>query len=228
MATYVLLPGATTGGWFMKKVAMRVRNAGNEVFTPTYTGTGERSHLLSPEIDLETHILDALQVLKYEDLNDVILVGKSYSGMVITGVADRAPERIRHLVYLDAVVPQDGQSLLDLMDPESATAIKEIVKTHGEGWFIPANSSDDPRLTDHPWKTFTEPIRLSGNPVAERIPRTYIYCTVKAADDPGTSMLRRCADMAKAKGWNYHEIPTGHKPEQDTPDEVTAILLELA
>lgn len=228
MATYLLLHGMTAGGYWMRKIATRVRTAGHEVFTPTYTGLGERSHLLSRAIDLETHILDVLQVLKYEDLSEVILVGKSYSGMVITGVADRAPERLRHLVYLDAAVPEDGQSLVDLFDAQTAAGLAEVVKTRGEGWFVPANPAIDPRLTAHPWKTLIDPIRLMGNPAAERIPRTYIHCTAKASDAGVTTMTQRGATTARRKGWGYNEIETDHEPEQNRPDELAAILVELS
>src|SRR5438094_6338595 len=131
MTTFVLLHGATTGGWQMRAVADRLRAAGHAVFTPTLTGLGERSHLLGPAIDLTTHIQDVVGVLVYEDLHDVILLGKSYSGIVITGVAERAPERLRHLVYLDALVPRDGQSFLDMAGLETAGKIRADVEARG-------------------------------------------------------------------------------------------------
>src|SRR6266498_5853186 len=111
MATYVLLHAGWAGGWQWRAVAQRLRMEGHEVYTPTFTGLGERVHLASSEVGLETHIQDILGVLTYEDLHDVILVGHSYSGMVSTAVAERVPERLAHLVYVDAFVPQDGQSL---------------------------------------------------------------------------------------------------------------------
>ena len=113
MATFVLVHGGWAGGWQWREVAGLLRAAGHEVFTPTLTGLGERVHLANPDIGLDTHIQDILMVLEYEELRDVILVGYSYSGMVITGVAELAPERISQLIYLDAFVPQDGQSMLD-------------------------------------------------------------------------------------------------------------------
>ena len=118
MATFVLVHGGWAGGWQWREIASLLRAAGHDVFTPTLTGLGERVHLASPDVGLDTHIQDILMVLEYEDLHDVILVGYSYSGMVITGVAERAPERLAHLVYLDAYVPRDGQSLLDMLGPE--------------------------------------------------------------------------------------------------------------
>jgi pimeloyl-ACP methyl ester carboxylesterase len=117
MATYVLVHGGAHGGWCYGRMAPLLRAAGHEVFAPTLTGVGERAHLLSPDIDLDTHIQDVVQVLRYEDLRDVILVGHSYGGMVITGVADRAPDRVGHLVYLDAATPVNGESLAELAAP---------------------------------------------------------------------------------------------------------------
>src|SRR6185437_12915683 len=114
MATYVLVHGGHHGGWCYKKVARLLRSAGHEVYSPTLTGLGERRHLLGPKVDLETHIADVVGVLEFEDLHDVILVGHSYGGMVITGVADRALERIKELVYLDAAHPRNGESLADV------------------------------------------------------------------------------------------------------------------
>jgi len=212
----------------MRPVASRLRRAGHDVFTPTYTGLGERSHLLNPEIDLETHILDVLQVFKYEDLHEVILVGKSYSGMVITGVADRIPARIGHLVYLDAAVPKDGQSLIDLLDPATAAMLSEIVQTYGEGWYLPADSSVDPRLTPHPGKTGSQSLRLQNQPAIDRIPHTYIYCTRKPPVGLAACITQVGRKKAKANGWNYYELATDHEPEQEAPDEVVSILLNLA
>lgn len=212
----------------MKKVATQLRQAGHEVFTPTYTGLGERSHLLNRAIDLETHILDVLQVLKYEDLTDVLLVGKSYSGMIITAVADRMPERIKHLVYLDAAVPRDGQCLLDLMGADIMAGLSEFVQAHGDGWLLLANPTVDPRLTSHPWKTITQPVQLTDNPEAKRILRSYIYCTAKEPQDISNIMTQRGAALAKMEGWNYFEIATGHEPELEKPEEVATILLALA
>ena len=117
MATYVLVHGGAHGGWCYRDVARLLRSAGHEVFTPTLTGLGERAHLLSPDIDLDTHITDVVAVLRWEDLHDVILVGHSYGGMVITGVADRAADRVGHIVYLDAATPVNGESLAVIAAP---------------------------------------------------------------------------------------------------------------
>ena len=116
-----------------------LRAAGHEIWTPSYTGLGERAHLANPAIDLDTHIEDVVGVLEMEDLNDVVLVGHSYGGMVATGVADRARARIAQLVYLDAFVPRDGQSVLDLQPPEARNRMRDLVQTKGDGWRIPPN-----------------------------------------------------------------------------------------
>lgn len=229
MATFVILSGAFAGGYYMKKVADQLRQAGHEVFTPTYTGLGERSHLMSRDIDLETHIQDVLQVLKFEALTDVLLVGKSYSGMIISAVADRVPERIRHVIYLDAAVPLDGQCLLDLIDASVVADLPQAVQAYGDGWRLPANREVEPRLTDHPWKTATQPVRLTGNPAAERIPSTYIYCTAKGPQDIASpEMTRAGVALAKVRGWNIYEIDASHDVEQEKPEEVVRILLALA
>ena len=228
MATYVILHGATAGGWFMGKVARRLRQAGHEAFTPTFTGLGERSHLINREINLDTHIQDVVNVFKYEDLSDVILVGKSYSGMVITGVAEAIPERISHLVYLDAFVPQDGQSIADLVGAEIADGFKQAAQAYGDGWRLPADLSVDPRLTDHPLQTAFDPVTVN-NPKAAVLPRTFICCTARPDTFPFSPILNEYAKQAKqADDWRYRELPTDHEPERDMPDELTELLLELA
>src|SRR5262249_14497470 len=136
MITYVLVHGAWHGGWCWKKVTPLLRASGYAVFTPTLTGLGERSHLLSPEVSLHTHIQDVVAVVEYEDLREVMLVGHSYGGMVITGVAERVPARLSQLVYLDAFVPEHGQALLDLHSPDERARFQELARTQGEGWRI--------------------------------------------------------------------------------------------
>ena len=227
MATYVILGGMTTGGWWMKQLATRLRKANHDVYTPTYTGLGERSHLLQPNINLNTHIDDALGVLKYEDLDEVILVGKSYSGAVISGVADKVPERIKHLVYVDAIVPRDGQSVADIVGEDVMSGVLESVEVHGDGWLIPANTTVDPRLTPHPFKTLLQPLTLK-NPRAESIPRTFIFCSKKKPANAWMDRyLGRFARDAQAQGWHYRELPTDHEPERDMPDELALLLLEI-
>ena len=137
MATFVLVHPAWFGGWCWRKVTPLLRARGHDVHTPTLTGLGERAHLACPEIGLGTHIEDAVNVLRYQDLSDVILVGISSGRMVISGVADRLPQRIARLVYLDAVVPEEGQCLLDLIPPDRRAAMEALVEAEGNGWLLP-------------------------------------------------------------------------------------------
>src|SRR5262249_62403181 len=132
-ATFVVAHGAWSAGWAWKKMHPLMSAAGHRLVTPTYTGLGEREHLASPSNDLETHIQDILNVIKYEDLRDIVLISHSYGGMVATGVADRARELIAQLIYLDAFVPRNGQSLLDLLPPQARQQMQERVKG-GDGW----------------------------------------------------------------------------------------------
>jgi pimeloyl-ACP methyl ester carboxylesterase len=235
MATFVLVHGAFVGGWSWKKVTSLLRAAGHEVYTPTLTGLGERIHLLNPGIDPETHIQDILGVISYEDLEEVILVGHSYSGLIIASVADRVPHRLAHLVYLDAFIPKDGQSALDLFDQEDRAAILERVHNGGEGWLLPPRepahygikSSDDMRWAgekfgSQPFKTWQQPVRLT-NPAATTVPRTYIFCTATEGF-PFAPSAQRAREEA---GWHYREIDAAHNAMMTAPQQLTELLLEL-
>ena len=147
MATLLVAHGAWSAGWAWKKMRPLLRARGHELFTPTHTGLGERSHQASPDIDLETHIADILGVLQFEDLKSVVLIGHSYGGMVATGVADRARECIAKLIYLDAHVPRDGESLFDL-NPDRRLTMTEAARTNGEGWrHHEIDASHNPHIT---------------------------------------------------------------------------------
>jgi pimeloyl-ACP methyl ester carboxylesterase len=236
MATYVLVHGAWHGGWCWQRVASLLRRAGHDVFTPTLTGLGERSHLASPEVDLNTHVKDILGVLEYEDLRDVILVGHSYGGMVITGVADKAGDRLAHIVYLDAFVPQDGQSVFSLLPPEAVSQFRQLAKDKGEGWRLlplPMERLGVTREADvhwvtsklvlHPVKTFEQPLRLT-NPAAAPSRRTYIFCTA-----PRIGGFEQFAKKVRADpGWRFHEFATGHDAMVTEPRKLADLLLEAA
>lgn len=238
MATIVLVPGAWLGGWCWQRVTPALRAAGHDVYTPTLTGLGERVHLARPEIDLDTHIQDIVNVLVYEDLRGVILVGHSYSGMVVSGVVDRVPERIRRLVYLDAFTPQDGQALFDFWSPTGRKAVEEEARAAGDEWRwpMPADqeglgdvSEDDERwlrskAVPQPLRTFSQPVRLT-NPDAATIPRAYILCTLGREQDPVMGMIRQ---MSSDQGWELREIETGHWPMVSTPRAVADVLSDLA
>jgi pimeloyl-ACP methyl ester carboxylesterase len=173
MATYILVPGGWSGGWQVRAVATHLRVDGHQVFTPTLTGLGERVHLAHPDVTLETHIQDIVNVIRFEDLSDVILVGYSYSGMVTTAVADRLPERLAHLIYVDAYVPNDGQSLADILGPQVMTMLREFADQYGDGWRLLHNPPDAPFRTDQPLNAAFQAIHLR-DPRALTIPRTFI------------------------------------------------------
>jgi pimeloyl-ACP methyl ester carboxylesterase len=243
MATYVLTHAAWLGAWCWSKAAPRLRSAGHEVFTPTLTGLGERSHLAHPLIGLDTHVQDIVQVLTYEDLTEVILLGHSNGGTLITAVADRVPERLAHLIYLDAFVPEDGQAAADLITyPRQVW--EERVRTEGFGWLIPSLQAipwDDfvrdvwrvtdaadrrwlvDRLRPTPFKTFTDPVRLT-NPASATLPRTYIRCLHHPSPrfDSIAEMVRKTA------GWRYRELASAHLPMMTMPGEFVDLLLEIA
>ncbi|OGA08721.1 MAG: esterase [Betaproteobacteria bacterium RIFCSPHIGHO2_12_FULL_69_13] len=230
MATILVAHGAWSAGWAWKKMRPLMRQRGHDLHTPTYTGIGERAHLASPEVNLETHITDVLNVLELEDLHDVVLIGHSYGGMVATGVADRAAGRLSQLVYLDAFVPRDGQSLLDLLPPDTASRMREVVKTTGDGWRVPPNPMPPdtpeadlawamPRRVMQPVKTFEERLRLTG--AVEGLPRTYIYCTKTPPGDVFGQFARRAKSE---RGWRHFEIDSSHNPHITIPESFAALL----
>jgi len=228
--TFLVAHGAWSAGWAWKKMHPLLTAAGHRLVTPTYTGLGERTHLADPSNSLETHVQDILGVIHYEDLRNVVLIGHSYGGMVATGVADRAPDRISQLIYLDAFVPRDGQSLFDLVPPEGRDAMRRSV-TEGDGWRVRPNPTPpDTSDADIAWiadrrmaqsiQCFETPVRLVNGET--KLPRTYIYCTRIAPADPFGPFARR----AKTEpGWRYHEIDASHSPHVTAP-EVLAALLE--
>jgi pimeloyl-ACP methyl ester carboxylesterase len=237
-ATYVLVHGAWHGGWCWNRVAPLLRAAGADVFTPTLSGLGDRVHRAGPDIDLETHIQDMVHFLEYEDLNGVVLVGHSYAGMVITGVADRLPARLTRLIYLDAFVPGDGQALLDFASPEGRAGMLQDAQARGDGWrllapapdspFLNVTDPDDvawvtPRLTAQPVQTFTQPVRLSG--AGASLPRTYIWCTRLGAPSTFAPFAER---LRNDPTWRYRELATGHDAMITAPRELTQLLLEPA
>ena len=234
MATFLIAHGAWSAAWAWKKMRPLLQARGHALYTPTYTGLGERAHLASREVGLETHIADVLGTLEFEDLRDVVLVGNSYGGMVATGVADRARARLRRLVYLDAFVPRDGQSLLDLLPADVRERMREAARTAGDGWRVPPNpvppdtSETDlawlmPRRVMHPLRAFEEPIRLSGPEGAA--PRAYIYCTRIAPGDVFGPFAERARREA---GWQYLELEASHSPNVTAPEALAALLEKLA
>jgi len=224
-AIFVLVPGGYAGSWIWREIAKPLWRAGHEVYTPSLTGMGERVHLATPEVNLSTHIQDVVLEITCSDLKEVILVGYSYSGMVVTGVAEQIPERIAQLVYLDAWVPEDGQSAGDLIGPEAGHMIMQAVQVYGEGWkLIP--DIPDPRLTLQPVQTGLEKLYVK-NPAAARLPRAFIYCT--EGKTPDDLPMTRTAEKARSDPlWRYYEIAWGHLVVMEQPDLVTKVLMELA
>lgn len=228
MANFVFCAGGGVGGWCWRdmKLDYKLRGAGHEVFMPTYTGVGERVHLSNPEIDLNTHIQDILMHLKYEDLKDVILIGHSYGGMIIAAVAEQVPERIRHLVSLDGYIPENGQSIADIVGSEVMGMYEENAQSHGDGWLlVPVWEDADPRDTSHPLAT-AYPKVVIDNAEAAKIPRTYIYCTEGKEDDPIVRFTSKQIQKVKSDPrWDYREIHTDHAVTEI--DELVEILLEI-
>jgi pimeloyl-ACP methyl ester carboxylesterase len=230
-ATFVLVHGAWHGGWCYARVASLLRARGHTVFAPTLTGQGERAHLLNGSINLSTHIEDVLGVFRCERLSNVVLAGHSYGGMVITGVADRIAERIHALAYLDAFIPDDGQSLFDINIPANTQRFLDNAGTTG-GLSVPApsaayfgvNAADAPTVdalaTPHPLGCFTEKLKLSG---AYRSVKKHLY--VHGTVLPRESPFRVFYERAKANGWSAHALACGHDVMLDMPEE-TARLLE--
>jgi len=234
MAVFVLVHGAWHGSWCWKRVRKTLQARGYEVFTPTLTGVGERSHLLSPQVDLETHVADVTNLIRWEELTDVVLCGHSYGGCVVSGAADRVPERIGALVYLDAFVLEDGQSLHDSLPPEMRNAQLEGVRKLGDGWKVPpipaevfeVNSADrewvNRQCTVQPLATFQQPLRLTGG--IDRIQNvTYVLAT-GYSQTPFPPFYEK----AKARGWKTVTIASGHDVMVDRPQELTQELLAVA
>jgi pimeloyl-ACP methyl ester carboxylesterase len=223
MATFVIVHGMWSGGWIFQPIARILRGAGHEVYTPTLTGIGEREHLGSASTDLETHVRDIVNVLEFEDLHHVVLAGYSYGGAVVTAVADRVPERIAQIVYLDAWIPRDGEAVFDLI-PGQAPVFEAAAKTSGEGWRIPRDPPQ-PRRTPHPVETLRQPLRLTGAERAAALPRTYILFSRNSLYH--APVMARMADEARAAGWRVLDLPADHDAPQTHPRELADMLLGL-
>ncbi|MGC1929823.1 MAG: alpha/beta hydrolase, partial [Candidatus Nitrosopolaris sp.] len=228
MATFVLVHGSCHGGWCWKKVTPFLCKVSHEVYTPTLTGLGERSHLVSRDIRLDTHILDIIQVLEYENLNEVILVGHSYGGLVIGGVAEKLPERIRRLVYLDAYIPQDNKSAFDIIPGLENVYKERALKEEAREWLVASykpeefgvTNPDDiswmnPRLSPMPWHTHDQPLRIT-NPKAKILPKSYVCCT-----EFGNAQFKAQKSPAD---WDYHELMKGHDVMIIAPKELVQLL----
>jgi pimeloyl-ACP methyl ester carboxylesterase len=235
VATFVLVHGGGHGGWCWQPVTRRLRARGHEVHAPTLTGLGERRHLLGPDIDLDTHIEDVVSLLFHEDLGDVTLVGHSYGGMVITGVADRALARVSRLAYLDAAIPLDGEALVDvspgLLEFNDARLVDGVllglwpdgVSAALYGLTDPQLAAwAAPRLTPHPWRTFETKLRLRHAEAVAALPKGIVNCPVSLARRPAETLSRWFdADYVRA-------IDTGHDLMLTEPEAVSVMLEEIA
>lgn len=246
MMTYVLVHCAQGGGWTWKFVAAALRAAGNDVWAPSLTGLGDRVHLARPDVNLDTHIQDIVNLIEFEDLSDIVLVGWSYGGMVVTGVADRLPEKLAHVVYLDAEVPEDGQSLFDLNGEDFRNEMEARARVLGDGWLASFGSVEELYEGEREWvtddhlrrwyveklaaspqpiETFRQRIRLD-NPNADVLPRTFFRCPVHGeAFEPLFAPI--AARFRSQVGWEYIEIPTNHCGPLVAPKLVADALMSI-
>jgi pimeloyl-ACP methyl ester carboxylesterase len=240
MATFVLVHGAWHGGWCWSRLIPLLEAAGHRAFGPSLTGLGDRTDRLSPEVGLSTHIQDVVELIQEQDLRQVILVGHSYGGMVITGVADRVPDQVAHLVYLDTVVPRDGKAMLDSA-PLLRALFRWQTRHRGDSWRV-----DPPRgnsfgvtaepdvtwvrqmVTPQPLKTFEEPLHLSDPDIVSHFPRTHICCTGRGRLESFLQLIAQRVLLPKEPGWRLRQLPTGHDAMITMPRELAGLLLEVA
>ena len=221
---FVIVHGAWGGSWAFRKVDSLMTQQDAIVYRPSLTGLGERVHLADDGVTLTTHIHDVVNTILFEDLRNVILVGHSYGGMVITGVADVIPERIARLIYLDAMVPEDGENVMEIMDPKGEGISKMV---QGD-YLVPAWVKADqkpPKDVPHPLKTFTERIVLR-NADAKKIPAAYIL-TVDPGKKAEEDDFAGSAARARQRGWRVFEMTADHNPQWSAVDELARVLLDL-
>ncbi len=225
-ATYVLVHGAFGGGWGFRQVGSMLIADGNTVFRPTLTGQGERVHLAGPKVDLQMHIQDVVNTILYEDLHDVVLVGHSYGGMVVTGVADRIPKRIKRVIYLDAFLPENGESVQSIVahDPRRTPILFDGSGVLTPSWF-------DAKLPlPHDWpqpeKTFTQPIVLKNQTAARTIPSTYVLYVLPGKQNWDANFYTSY-QRAKCRHWPTRILTSGHNAQWDHPRELVELLESL-
>ena len=236
MTTYVLVHGAWHGAWCWKRLVPILRAQGHTVFAPTLTGLADRAHLLDRNTGLTTHVDDVANLIRWEELNDIVLVGHSYGGMVISGVADRLHARIRTLVYLDAMLPADGQSSMDIMAPARREQVLVSANRDGEGWKVAPITAEqfamkDPtdcawvnrQCTMHPLKALQEKLSLAGNhlKVANKL---YIL----AGEYPNSAFRPIYERLRGDAAWKLYSVPCGHDVMVERPHELATILLGAA
>ena len=245
MSAFVIVHGAWGGGWEWTNVAARLRAQGHQAFTPTLTGLGERSHLLVGErVGMATHVEDIVSVVEFERLDSVVLCGASYGGMAVTGAADRLGDRVRAIIYIDALVPVDGQCALDLLPGPFGAMVRRGLAEHGDGWRMPMPAglrealvppgalADDTRrgylarIRDHPAATFIDPLTLTGT--FDGLDRAFVRCTTaEFGEEVGGDPIAACAARAREQGWAYREIATRHDPQLFAPKQIAVLIEEL-
>jgi pimeloyl-ACP methyl ester carboxylesterase len=236
MANFVLVHGTWVGGWIWRDVAERLRVQGHLVFTPTLTGLGEREHLASPSVNLDTHIQDVTGVIKYERLDNVVLVGTSYAGLVISGVADRMPEKIASLIYLNAGLPANGKCMMDTINAERRAAVQKLADDEGDGYMVSSKLVLDTGIEDeianklflsrasaHPYPSLLQPIHLTGK-YKDVKRKAYVLATKKISHH-----FKEYHGWAKQQpDWTAHELPTHHYPMVTAPDLTADLLMKIA
>ena len=234
--TFVLVHGAWHGGWCWVRVADLLRGAGHTVYTPTLTGLGERAHLISPLVNLDTHINDVINLVEAEELSNVVLVGHSYAGIIISGVADRAPLRLKQLVYLDSLLLDSGQSIFSTFPKDVVKARLQSIRETGGGvgaaGFPPtAFGVKDPadvawvsrRMTPQPVGTYQQPLILES-PLGNGLPKTYVDCTL----EPMVNLNPAKVMVRKTPGWQVRTLVSGHDAMVTVPGPLSALLQEIA
>ena len=239
MSTYpidksvVLVHGSCHGGWCWNKIIPFLRKYNHEIYTPTLTGLGERSHLLNESINLSTHIEDIVQVFEYQDLYEVFLIGHSYGGIVISGVAEKIPDRIKSMIFLDAYIPHNGKSAFDLIPGLRGIYDQRSLKEHGKEWLVSSYTPEEfgvtnagditwmkSRLCPMPFHTHDEPLSIQEIK-AKQLPKAYIVCT-----DFGDSMVRSIGPK-EVNNWNYFELRRGHDSMITAPEELSRLFLKI-
>jgi hypothetical protein len=235
MANFVLVHGTWVGGWIWRDVAERLRAKGHLVFTPTLTGLGEREHLASTSVNLDTHIQDVTGVIKYERLDNVVLVGTSYAGLVISGVADRMPEKIASLIYLNAGLPANGKCMMDTINAERRAAVQKLADDEGDGYMVSSKLVLDTGIEDettnklflsrtsaHPYPSLLQPIHLTGK-YKDVKKKAYVLATKKISHH-----FKEYHEWAKQQpDWTTHELPTHHYPMVTAPDLTADLLMKI-
>lgn len=221
--TFVMVHGATAGGWEWKRCGNFLVEDGHTVYRATLTGLGERMHLSSPDNDLQMHINDVVNLILFEDLHDIVLTGHSYGGMVITGVMDRVPERIKHVVFLDAAVPQDGQSIWDIFGAQNPTGPRFADGFMQVPWVKPGDKP--PHSMKQSIKCFNQPVSYK-NPAALALPVTYVAFVPKDKSAEERAKTDKSWQNAAARGWTIRTFPGGHVAQQEDPRGVATLIAE--